>query len=90
MSLSASPTVCRSRVSRTCLLALEPLGQPALLVVRQPLGVLGAVVQVHSSTNTLATIAGIASIRNSHCQSSRPPTPPNTDMIPPEIGAPMA
>jgi hypothetical protein len=44
----------------------------------------------HSSTNTLAISAGIASIRNSHCQSSRPPTPPNTDMIPPEIGAPMA
>ena len=37
-------------------------------------------------TSTPATIAGIASSRNSHCQSSRPATPPITDMIPPEIG----
>ena len=42
------------------------------------------------NTSTPATIAGIASSANSHCQSSRPATPSNTHMIPPEIGAPIA
>ena len=71
MSLSASPTVCRSRVSRTS-------SSPSSRSASQRFSSSGSHLacsgpsSIHSSTNTLATIAGIASIRNSHCQSSRP------------------